>query len=255
MSLATHSFDDPSLMTNVLELAHNGNQAKMHRKRMSDHIYDYIVTMIFQKNFRSGQRILESDLVEKLEVSKVSIREALVKLAKDGWVKIKPSQGTFVSDYREPQKLARLYKARLTMELGAFCQLAMSSSEDCFTTLRELVTATENSYQMKDLLRYRIEDLKFHCVAVQAAGGPLLVRQFQNIFMQIFSFVTAPEKPEDFMAIPKEDGLPTSSHRDIMETLESHNISKMIYVVGDHVLSGAVAAGIDVDGSGKMLMQ
>jgi len=216
------------------------------RTKVSDHIYDHIVTRIFRGELCSGDRILESDLVEGLQVSKVSVREALVKLAKDGWVQSRPNQGTYVTDYSEPQKLVKLYRARLTMEVGAFCQLVQEPDQEGIERLGELVSSLEAAYEAKDLLLYRTENVKFHCTAVHLAGGPILERTFQNILMQVFSFVPYPKEPERYMAVPTEDALPVPSHREILEVLKKQEVMELVRLVHEHVLSGAYAAGIEV---------
>lgn len=228
----------------VLELFQGGEQVLLRRKKVPDQIYDYIVMLIFQRKLRQGERILEANLADAFGVSKVSIREALVKLSKDGWIQSKPNQGTYVSDYSDLQGLTRLYRARLTMEVGAFSQLATSQDEKQLEKLQGMIDDIEKNFKSKDLTLYRIEEVKFHCTVIDMVGGPMLEKYFQNIFMQIFSFVPSPEDAEHFMTAPSERELPTPSHRDIIEALRGRQVPELISIVEGHVLSGARAAGI-----------
>ncbi|MFC0270474.1 GntR family transcriptional regulator [Metabacillus herbersteinensis] len=88
-------------------------------KTVTGATYEKIKSDIISGEYRPGQRLLEKELTETLEVSRTPIRDALVRLQEEGLVIIKPHRGVFV------RKLTRKdiqdhYQTRAVLEgLGA----------------------------------------------------------------------------------------------------------------------------------------
>lgn len=62
-----------------------------------DKVFDYIKDAILKGDFKSGERIIERDLAEKLKISRTPIREALFRLESIGLVRTIPRKGVIVS--------------------------------------------------------------------------------------------------------------------------------------------------------------
>ena len=69
----------------------------LEKKTISDYVYEQILEDIVQLRYAPGEKISETQLAAVLEVSRAPIKSALAKLEKEGFVKIKPQYGTFVS--------------------------------------------------------------------------------------------------------------------------------------------------------------
>ena len=70
----------------------------LEKKTISDYVYEQILGDIVQLRYAPGEKISETQLAAVLEVSRAPIKSALAKLEKEGFVKIKPQYGTFVSE-------------------------------------------------------------------------------------------------------------------------------------------------------------
>lgn len=68
------------------------------KKTINDQVYDAILENIVLLKYEPGEKLSEVQLSEELEVSRAPIKSALAKLEKEGFVKIKPQYGTFVSE-------------------------------------------------------------------------------------------------------------------------------------------------------------
>lgn len=62
-----------------------------------DKVYEYIKQAIVQGVYKSGERIIERELADQLNVSRTPIREALFRLESQGFVKTLPRKGVIVS--------------------------------------------------------------------------------------------------------------------------------------------------------------
>lgn len=60
--------------------------------------YDYIKARILSLELPPGMSLAELDLVNKLKVSRTPVREALIKLASEGLVKLELNRGAWVSE-------------------------------------------------------------------------------------------------------------------------------------------------------------
>jgi len=78
-------------------------------------ISEFIKEQIMTGNYREGDKISERTISERFEVSRTLVREALVELKQNGWVRAEHKSGTYVA----PLDLKRAednYKARMALE-------------------------------------------------------------------------------------------------------------------------------------------
>lgn len=68
-----------------------------HRQRISDRVYDSLSAAIRSLALPPGAVLSESDLAQRLAVSRTPLREALSRLADQGLVRVAPQVGTTVS--------------------------------------------------------------------------------------------------------------------------------------------------------------
>lgn len=84
-------------------------------------VHETLEQLIVNGHFEPGARLVETDLAERLGVSRGPIREALQMLAREGWVELRPHQGTYVAkptfdelmDYFDVRALLEIETARL----------------------------------------------------------------------------------------------------------------------------------------------
>lgn len=66
-------------------------------ENLQDRVYKLLFKDILELKYHPGQRIVDKDLIQALQVSRTPIREALVRLKRDGLLTVIPQSGTFVS--------------------------------------------------------------------------------------------------------------------------------------------------------------
>ena len=64
-------------------------------------IAEHIKEMIFTGELRPGDRVPQEEIAERLGVSRIPVREALISLQHDGWLKNSPYRGSFVQAFDE----------------------------------------------------------------------------------------------------------------------------------------------------------
>lgn len=93
---------------------------------LRDQVVEALRTEIITGALRPGQRLIERELIEALDVSRTTVREALTQLATEGLVTMLPQRGAIVTVLR-PEDIADLYDIRAMLEgmlVGRFVEVA-----------------------------------------------------------------------------------------------------------------------------------
>ncbi|MFC5747487.1 GntR family transcriptional regulator [Actinomadura rugatobispora] len=89
-----------------------------HHLQIKEVVYRRLVRAIVELHLRPGQQLRERQLAEQMRVSKTPIREALVRLEKEGLVTVAPYRGAIVRGYTHTD-VREIYELRELLE--GFC--------------------------------------------------------------------------------------------------------------------------------------
>jgi DNA-binding GntR family transcriptional regulator len=167
---------------------------------LREQVYESLEALILDGRLQAGQRLVESDLAAQLGVSRGPIREALQHLERDGWLEVRPRQGTYV---REPQThdLEDYFWARTLLEVETAGRAARrvaaepEATRDAVEHLRGLLTASQQmvpnlteqderampAEQAERRRRYRENSRQFHYAIGRLAGSQALVELLQYL--------------------------------------------------------------------------
>ncbi len=138
---------------------------------------------------RPRQRIIEEDLASELEVSRGPVREALLRLERDGLVVTTSRRGTFIRDISLAE-IGVIFRMRAKLEGLCVRYMRENSSinpqELLNRSLKKLKTAAakNNEEQFFDA------DMELHRTIWKAANQPLLYRTL-NLLMNPYIFIIA----------------------------------------------------------------
>jgi DNA-binding GntR family transcriptional regulator len=154
-----------------------------------DKVYEFIKQAIIRGTYKSGERIIERELADKLNVSRTPIREALFRLESQGFVKTLPRKGVVVSRL-SPTEIIEIFTIlsaldSLTMKLAS--QKAEQSHRD---ELSRIINEIERA-----LIKPNFDqaDKKFHFeindIICDAAQSPRLTQMIDGLSDYIRAFV------------------------------------------------------------------
>jgi DNA-binding GntR family transcriptional regulator len=67
------------------------------RRSSADQVSRYIRSRIFAGDLPPGERLRQDDIATTLGVSRIPVREAMIALDREGWVRIEPHRGVYVA--------------------------------------------------------------------------------------------------------------------------------------------------------------
>lgn len=110
---------------------------EVHRQ-LSESVYDSVRQDIIDLTLPPGMHLREGDLAQRYSVSKTPVREALLRLKKDGLVDIITYRGAVVTGYTH-NDLVEIYQLRELLEGSCAREAANSMSVDEIVQLGQIV--------------------------------------------------------------------------------------------------------------------
>ncbi len=165
--------------------------ARPTRAALVDDVYEAIKGWIMDSVREPGVKANIDALARSLEVSHTPVREALARLAAEGFVVKEPSRGYTVTPPLDAAQVADLYEFRLLLEPWAAGRAAFrSDAETERRLLAELATCPEapdaDTYEAYRAIA--AHDERFHDLVLELAGNDEARRAFAgtNCHLHIF---------------------------------------------------------------------
>lgn len=189
---------------------------------LNDLVYEYLLEQIVYWHVKPTERLRESRIAKKLEVSRSPVRTALQKLLAVGLLYQDENQNYYVYDL-DPEDCIDLYTARYLIEGKAAYLAAGRISDAELDLLEECVYGIEQAMRDLDLVNAAEWDQKFHQVVVDAAGNDYIKEMYASMLRPLSRykfylhsiFEDNSGTKESFMKILKR-------HRVILEAMRNH---------------------------------
>jgi DNA-binding GntR family transcriptional regulator len=159
---------DPSEEAPVGSLPSLGGHPKI-----KDVIYQELRERIVFGGFSPGDRLVEAELANQFGVSKTPVREALLTLAGEGLVLLRPHRGAEVTRLSVAE-WADLIFLRDVLEVGALDAIMTHMTDEHFATAEAALAEMEDACAARDYRRYRRAQRQLHHTILGAPGHPSL---------------------------------------------------------------------------------
>ncbi|MGZ4107769.1 MAG: GntR family transcriptional regulator [Tumebacillaceae bacterium] len=103
-----------------------------------DKVYKYLKSAILIGEFKAGERLIERELADKLSVSRTPIREALLRLESQGFVKTLPRKGVVVNEISE-EEIMEIFTITSALEVLAVKLAVQKMNDETEQKLRDVV--------------------------------------------------------------------------------------------------------------------
>lgn len=168
-------------------------QSRKSSRTMADAIAEALRTAILAGDLPAGQPLRQEILAARFGVSRVPIREALLKLETDGLVASVPRRGTVVAPL-DIDDFQEILDMRIALELLAVEVALPKAGPDALQAAESALANAEKALELAagddDDARREFEtrwgelNWEFHKALYQAAGRPRLLDAIENLHLQ-----------------------------------------------------------------------
>jgi len=150
-------------------------------------VRDQLLSQILAGEFVPGQALRESELVERLKVSRVPVREALRELESCGLVVSRKHSGVYVRELSD-QEVRDLYQFRAVLDSYAgrmASQLPQEQRTALVQTLEPCIDTMDAAIRERNPQAYYRENLKFHWQFIEFAGNREIARAYREVIQKL----------------------------------------------------------------------
>lgn len=203
------------------------------RMSLTDEALQSIRARIVEGELELGAALSEAALAQLLGVSKTPVREALMRLKREGLVDIFPQRGTFVFQI-DTDTVRALCDFRRVIECAALDRAASTGWGQLVDALERCVKAMQDALTSVDTSAYRRLDAEFHTCLFRFCGNRLLVEAHESIEFRVQSLRTR-------LSIRHENNENTlAEHASIVQAIVARNQDLAKDLLHDHISNSEV---------------
>ena len=177
---------------------------------------------------KPGERLVEMQLAEEMQISRFPIREALRYLEKEGLVETKPFKGTHVARFTE-RDMEELYSLRSSLEELAVRILIENLDEKKIKMLETIIQSMQKASQTGNIDQMISEDLRFHQTVCELSGHRKLLGVWQTLESQLQVFLNI---EKDFFETAYQY---VATHDPIMQAIKNRNVETAEKAIREHL--------------------
>ncbi len=152
-------------------------------ERLADAVYERVKTDIFEFRLLPGAWFSENELAAREKVSRTPVREALMRLAGEGFIEVQAKSGWRVASLNF-DRFEHLYDLRVILELAAVRKLCSGDFGQALAGLKKTWIVAPKA-RLADWMEVSRIDEAFHATLVTAAGNPELARTHAGVTERI----------------------------------------------------------------------
>ena len=175
-------------------------------------------------------RLDERQLGEALGVSRTPVREALVRLEQEGFVRTVPRKGAFIIR-KKKKEILEMIIVWAALESMAARLITEHATDDDFSTLRRMFAKFDGGEVKARIDEYSATNISFHQAILQLSRCELLNQLAENLFIHMRSI--------RMQTIGDRDRAKQSiiDHMHIIEALENRDADVAERLVREHSLN------------------
>ena len=154
------------------------------RRLFTDEAYEILKRRILDNEWPAGHLALEQELAEELGMSRTPIREALIRLEKEGLVEVRPRHGMRVLGI-SAEDMEEIYEILTCLEsMAAELVARRGLTDQQRTELNTAVNDMDTALAQDDLETWAKSDERFHRLLVDYCGNRRLKSLVDGCFDQ-----------------------------------------------------------------------
>jgi DNA-binding GntR family transcriptional regulator len=142
----------------------------------------------FSGRLKPGVAIVERQIARQMNVGTPAVREALISLKHEGFVRRVKNKGTFITAF-DADEVRHLYMLRIELETLALQWARPLVTKSDVDHLKSLVDHLVEAGQRENRREFLECDFEFHRYCWKLSGNPFLAETLERLMAPLFTFV------------------------------------------------------------------
>lgn len=189
---------------------------------------------ILNGSLKPGERLLETQLADKIGVSRTPVREALRKLELEGFVKMIPRKGAMVTVISE-KDIIDVLEIRSALEGLAVKYACDKMSNSDILNLKKLAFEFENATTKNDIDLMIKKDIELHELILSSTKNQKLIQLTNNLREQIYRIRIVYLKDVNYIKQIVDE------HKKLVSAIEKHDKAEAVKISDLHIKNQEIA--------------
>lgn len=191
--------------------------------------YQRIKDAIRNKDILPGRKLSEAALGKAIGMSRTPVRAALKQLEFDGYVRIVPHKGAYVT---EPSinEIDNTYVVRTAMEQLAVALLIENITDEKLDELEKCIESEQKAYESNDYDEYDMINRRYHMMIAELSENFVLSRYVEDLLNKVDVFILLYDKNE-----PEVSPASFRDHREILKCIRAKDVQAAQKCVAEHI--------------------
>lgn len=154
---------------------------------MVDDVYAALLDAITEARLGAGTPLSQNKLAARMGVSRTPVREALLRLERDGLVRRSPDAG-FVVSHITPEEVNEACDLLQVLDTFVYLRAAKALHGDDLEKLHALADELIRSAEAGDTAAWREADRRYHAMIMEAADNRLVAQYLQQTRRRVQRF-------------------------------------------------------------------
>jgi DNA-binding GntR family transcriptional regulator len=198
------------------------------RQTLATSVYEILRDDIINTKISPGSVIYEAALAREMGISRGPVREALQKLAAEGFIDLSPHKRAVVSSLTV-QGFVDAYRVREALEVLGVKLAATNIDKDNLEILKDLLIEMEKCSQIEDVSGFFAANEKFHKIIIVQSKNSKLIELYSSLVDQLRRYrMKSLTLRGGFLQSCKE-------HQELVNALISHDAELASKLMKEHI--------------------
>ena len=169
--------------------------------------YNMIINMVLSRSYAPGDRLVESEIAERVGLSRTPVRNAMRQLAAEGLLETRGNKGCFIPRL-SPEDMSEVFKVRAFLEGMAALEAAHARTEKDLVLLKNLLKEEKTFYREGKIQEYAAINDQFHLLLGKLSHNSYIEKYARQAFwrsgLYLFNYdrFYFPNEPTDVLRDP-----------------------------------------------------
>ena len=212
---------------------HTDSTPKYKKQSKAEDIYEFIIDQILEGRWKPGDRLNDQELADEIQVSRISVREALFKLLETGIVEKIHWKGYFLKSIDE-SLIQDIVEIRVALETLAIKNMLEAPDPQVFLEMKETIDSSELHLKQNEFSLYMKTDFRFHELLYSRQKNRYIATTLNNylILIHFIRVISMGSIEESFINAAKDS---IKDHRLILDYLKKNDLEKAQKTLREHL--------------------